>query len=304
VAHGLDADVSMLEKILPGGLLPEDKARIYAARDAALRSGNKTLVDSTIASIISDRGKPETAAYHQLRSQGLSPLEAQEKIKTLTQHDPITAMGLWHQAFVSEKGREPNQSEVVAYQRSIAPSTAMAGTNRSDKSYQYSNGELDKLEAPIASAVQRLGRLQDTLDQKSPQADALIAPELLTVMAGGQGSGLRMNEAEIYRIVGGRSKWQSLQASINQWATDPKAARSITAEQDTQIRSLVSAVNDKLIAKSKALQDARDALLNSDDPQVHRRAVNDARQRLLGIDSGASGGLKLKRVSPNVVVEQ
>jgi hypothetical protein len=63
--------------------------------------------------------------------------------------------------------------------------------------------------------VPRFGRLRDTLNQKSPQADALVAPELLTVIAGGQGSGLRMNEAEIARSVGGRSHLEDLKAALN-----------------------------------------------------------------------------------------
>lgn len=300
--YGIDAHVTALDKSLH--LLPEERAAIYNARDEALRSGNPAIAHKALADVVASRGKPETAAYSELRNKGLSPLQAQERLKTLTQHDPITAFGQWHQAFVSETGKEPNRAEILAYQRSVAPSAATAGTSRSDKSYQYNNGELDKLQNPIDTAVQRLGRLQDTLDQKSPQADALIAPELLTVMAGGAGSGLRMNEAEISRIVGGRSNWESLKAAANKWSLDPKEARSITPEQDTQIRALVSEVNNKLLAKQKALQEARDSLLNSDDPKIHRQAVNDARQRLLGIDSGSSGGLKLKRVSPNVVVEQ
>ncbi len=87
--------------------------------------------------------------------------------------------------------------------------------NRLDRSYQFNSTQLDKLAKPIEDQASRLERLQTTINQQTPQADALLAPELLTVMAGGQGSGLRMNEAEIPRVVGGRSNFESLKAALN-----------------------------------------------------------------------------------------
>src|ERR1051326_230465 len=108
------------------------------------------------------------------------------------------------------------------------------GDARTDKSYQFSVGELDKVGKPITDAVARFGRLQDTIPKKPPQADALVAPELLTVMAGGAGSGLRMNEAEISRVVGGRSNLESLKAALNKWSLNPSQALSNTAAQRSE----------------------------------------------------------------------
>ncbi len=161
-----------------------------------------------------------------------------------------------------------------------------AESGRADKSYQLQSGRLDKIRQPIDQIIQRVGRLNDTLDQKSPQGDALVAPELLSIMSGGQGSGLRMNEAEIARIVGGRSAWESLKASAQHWSTDPSSARSITADQDKQIRALVGAVHTKLASKQKIMDDAEEALLASDDPKEHRQIVVDARKKLDAIDAG------------------
>ena len=168
-----------------------------------------------------------------------------------------------------------------------------AGDARSDKSFQYNQGELDKLTNPISQLTMRMGRMQDTLNQGSPQADALVGPELLTVMAGGQGSGLRMNEAEIARVVGGRSNWESLKASINKWQLDPSKANSITPDQRQQIRALVKTVSDKLNSKQEILNQAAGDLVNSDDPKEHRRIVQKARLGLNSIDEGnqaAQGG--------------
>ena len=168
-----------------------------------------------------------------------------------------------------------------------------SGDARSDKSFQYNQGELDKLTNPISQLTMRMGRMQDTLNQGSPQADALVGPELLTVMAGGQGSGLRMNEAEIARVVGGRSNWESLKASINKWQLDPSKANSITPDQRQQIRALVKTVSDKLNSKQEILNQAAGDLVNSDDPKEHRGIVQKARLGLNSIDEGnqaAQGG--------------
>lgn len=165
------------------------------------------------------------------------------------------------------------------------------GTERSDKSYQYNSGSLDKVGAPVDQAIQRMGRLRDTLAQGTPQADALVAPELLTVMAGGAGSGLRMNEAEISRIVGGRSNWESLKAAANKWSLDPKTANSITPDQRTQIHKLVEEVNKKLVAKQAVINEAHDSLLDSDDPKEHRRIVGDAKKKLDAVDQGQGSAL-------------
>jgi hypothetical protein len=178
------------------------------------------------------------------------------------------------------------EEKTVAPYATAAAQAPQKGTERSDKSFQYNNGALDKVATPIDQANQRMGRLKDALDQNTPQADALIAPELLSVMAGGAGSGLRMNEAEISRIVGGRSKWESLQAAINQWSLDPKAALSITPEQRQEIRALAKTVQDKLVAKEKIIDESRNGLIDSDDPKEHRRIVAETKKKLDKIDAG------------------
>lgn len=171
-------------------------------------------------------------------------------------------------------------------QASQRPERSGAGDARADKSYQLQSTRLDKVRLPIEQLQSRLTRLQDTLNQHNPQADALVAPELLTVMAGGQGSGLRMNEAEIARIVGGRSVWENLKGSIQHWSTDPASARSITPDQDKMIRALVDTVHQKLNAKQQIIDRAEEELLNSDNPHDHRQVVINARKQVDAIDAG------------------
>ncbi len=177
----------------------------------------------------------------------------------------------------------------------VAPPTATATDSRLDRSYQYHRTALDKLAKPLEDQQQRMGRLIETLNQGSPQADALVAPELLTVMAGGQGSGLRMNEAEISRVVGGRSKWESLKAAMQQWALDPAKANSITPEQRAQMRALVSAVHEKSQHALGIVNEAGDRLIDAPDVMSHRQVISNARKQLqqlyeVGNGTPAPGG--------------
>lgn len=156
---------------------------------------------------------------------------------------------------------------------------------RSDRSYQFHSTRIDKLRAPIEQKMERISRLEDTLDQGTPQADALVAPELLSVMAGGQGSGLRMNEAEIARIVGGRDKWQDLKAKLDAYRLDPNKGFAITPEQRQQVRALFDAVKERTSKKMAAIDEESANLINTDDAHEHRKIYNRLQQRLNEADS-------------------
>lgn len=172
-----------------------------------------------------------------------------------------------------------------------------ANFRKGQQSYQFHAGELDRLAKPIEESVARFSRLQDTLNQNTPQADALVAPELLSVMAGGQGSGLRMNEAEIARIVGGRSKWESLKADINKWQLDNKKANSITPEQRQEIRALTAEVGKRLSAKQDLITGARQGLAGTNDPMEHRTIMSGLHEKLLDTD-------KVQQVGNNSAARQ
>lgn len=151
---------------------------------------------------------------------------------------------------------------------------------RRTQSYDASVKELDALHKPIADRADRLSRLQDSLNQRTPQADALLAPELLTAMAGGQGSGVRMSEAEMARIVGGRSNWETLKATLNKWSLDPSKALSVTDAQRDQMRALVKALGERTQQQLTYLNEARRSLVDAPDANAHRKIMADTQQRL------------------------
>lgn len=162
-----------------------------------------------------------------------------------------------------------------------------------DRSYEHRKGELVKLLSPVEAQAERMSRLIESVNQHTPQADALIAPELLTAMAGGQGSGLRMTEAEISRIVGGRTHWESLKAAANKWSTDPTKGLSITDDQRKQITSLAQAMHDRIQRKLKIGNDAASHLTDAKTVKEHRDILDDARRQLTAeTDMGTVGESK------------
>lgn len=167
-----------------------------------------------------------------------------------------------------------------------------ARQSRMDRSYEAETRRIEVLRKPLSERVERISRLIDTIDQQSPQADALIAPELLTAMAGGMGSGLRMNEAEIARIIGGRSNWEGLKAWANKWQIDPAKAVSLTTAQRGQVRTLVAAVADRVTRKLQMIDAANDVLLDAPDVEAQRRIRSQLQRQLdaIGLETGGGTG--------------
>lgn len=157
---------------------------------------------------------------------------------------------------------------------------------RTDRAYAQSKADLDKLRNPLEQQSDRMSRLVESINQRTPAADALIAPELLTVIAGGQGSGVRMTEAELSRIIGGRSKIEGLKAALNEWRLDPTKALSITDDQRRQIGQLVDAVRSKATKKMAVLDAATNALIDAADVDTQRKVVAKAHKDLQDISTG------------------
>ena len=191
-------------------------------------------------------------------------------------------------------------SDRMTFEKQLHPKdTSGREEARGDRSYQWHAGRIDKLREPVAARMERVSRLEDTLNQSTPQADALVAPELLSVMAGGQGSGLRMNEAEIARIVGGRTNWETLKAKLGAWQTDPNKGFALTPDQREQTRALFGAVKDRVSKKMAAIDEESENLSGTDSAAEHRRIYNRLQKRLSDIDAGTSQGGQVVVTDPN-----
>lgn len=190
----------------------------------------------------------------------------------------------------------------------VEPKTPASNDAQNQRSYQYTASQLESLRKPLADRADRISKAIEVIGQQTPQADALAAPAIMTAIVGGSGSGLRMNEAEISRIVGGRSKWETLKASLNQWSLDPSKALAITPDQRQQMRALIGVINDRTQQQIAALEDAQQSLVDAPDTISHRRILADAHKKLDGIMSSVSpsgaGSSKQTKKTANGTIEK
>lgn len=269
-----------------GGQGPGLKPQLQSLRVRALDAAPDALLTST-----ADPSNPlsQPAAYGRGATEAdvnKTQLEARQ-----ARQDAETERG-HREAEAQRRATEANTEAYRGARLQQPKDTSAADNGRMDRSYTSANSSLEALRKPLADQAERFGRLTDTINQHSPQADALIAPEMLTVMAGGIGSGLRMNEAEIARIVGGRSNFESLKAQLNKWSLNPKEALSVTESQRGQIRDLMKAVGDKSSKRLAILNQASQDLIDAPDVGTHRRIVAQARKAIddIGLAAGDSGG--------------
>lgn len=157
--------------------------------------------------------------------------------------------------------------------------------NRSDRNYQFNVKELDTERKPLEATMQKISAGMSNINLNSAQADAFLAPQILTLSAGGAGSGLRMNEAEINRVLAGRTTWEAIQAAANKYRLDPQHAQ-IPVEQRQAMKDILDAAMQKGTLKSSVISWADQQLINNDDVKAQRTAVATARQLLTAIDEG------------------
>ncbi len=260
------------------------------------------LEERNVTSEIQARENPKPAAPHFSSSpQGIYNEQTGDVVrpapaapKTMTPVDNMTVDGKHTPLLKDSEGnfydattRQPIKGQLGVYEKPA--DTEGQNQRRTDSSYDRRNADLDKQAQPVSDSIQRVGRLMDTIDNGSPLADSVTAPELMVVMAGGQGSGVRITSAEINSIVGSQSKLEQLKAALKQYSTNPNEANKILEPMRGQIRAIVGKVHEKLQAKEQIIEDARQRLIDADDVKEQRQIVADMKKQLAAVDSGGGG---------------
>jgi hypothetical protein len=159
---------------------------------------------------------------------------------------------------------------------------AHTATEQTGKVYDNYSKQVDKVKDPVDAIGARAGLAIKNLDLKDKAADALVAPEILTLAAGGQGSGLRMNEAEIQRIVGGRDVWDTLKSKINYLRTKGGTFDDV---QRAQLKQIATYIADRSSAISSVLDVTRENMLaGQSDESAVRKSYNDGKKVVSNIE--------------------
>jgi hypothetical protein len=170
--------------------------------------------------------------------------------------------------------------------KTLAPDVRAAESEklRLQNLYTFGEKQLDDVEKPVRELVTRLANLKDAIEIRSPQADTLLAPEVLSVFAGGTGSGLRMTESEIARVVGGNTVWQRLKNRLNDWQLDPKKGLKIDDAQRDQMRDILKVARDRAAQKMDLIAEGRQGMIDADTDKVLKQTLADTKKKIAGID--------------------
>lgn len=231
-----------------GGQIEDENVKIPAGTDMG-----------TTKTLVSQKFRDMAARLHD---------ESTQKVQGMKGDTAETVQGMKNQAAAAKGAAKP------------------ASDKDTDQSYNTQIKRLDSTRKPIDDAAARLARLGSSLNLKTPQADAEIAPQLMVAMAGGAGSGVRITQAEIDRTEGGRSGWENMKARIQHWNSDPSQALSLTDTQRNQMRQMVKMVNDKVTSKQAILNSAEQGLTNAKNKSEHRQIMADLHKQLEAVDSG------------------
>lgn len=218
---------------------------------------------------------------------GKKLLEGGPKPKTLDQQiaeaqpgSPAYREAMTKKAQEAAATRDPLAAAALASNRASLDQSRKDA--RTDRSYQFNKGELDKLAKPLMDQNDNLAKLDEVVTQRTPQADALIAPAMLKLMVGGQGSGVRITKGEIEAVTGGRSGFENLKAAFEHWNPDSGKALSITEAQRGQIQQLMALAKERIAGKVNAINEANRALVDAGNVEDHRKILSGLQLTLNG----------------------
>ena len=290
------AEATALGDQLPAGtFLPEDDAAVATMQQGG-RGGLLTAQDAGMGTAFQGpmpTGEtPQSVANNRPKGY-LKTASAKQQQDAATRQDRLD----------DNKRQDARDAELARHDRAMEGTAAAAAQNkanpndaRGDRSYQYHMSQVDKIGNPIADRLTRLQRLKESIAAGSAIADSVTAPELVTAIAGGQGSGVRITQAELNAVIGARGTVDTLKQGIQRMAT----GESLTPEQRRQIGALADVVAAREAKRAAAVDAARVALMGSNDPMEHRKIYTDMQAALSSAGQPASGsGGMVEMVAPD-----
>lgn len=114
--------------------------------------------------------------------------------------------------------------------------------------------DLGAEDTKLSADLERVDRAQKVLNSPNFLSDAIAAPEVLQIMAGGMGSGLRMTDAELNRVNGAQSKLDQLRGELAKYGIG--APKTLQDDIRKNMKALVDTVKQARERKAKLLEDA------------------------------------------------
>jgi hypothetical protein len=179
-----------------------------------------------------DQGDPradEIANMYEAEGLGLKPAPGQfSKAGAASKHrvifDPVKKTyldGITQKPVTDQADLENAQVDRAAEPKDhSAQNAAQAARVQAVREHAYSEFK-DSLK-PLTDRIDRADKLQTSLDSHTDIADSTIAEQLVTLTAGGNGSGIRISQPMIDQVLNkSRTKWDSFEQALKLWNVAP-----------------------------------------------------------------------------------
>lgn len=238
----------------------EELARQREAKLGEAIAGSKTRAEATAAALAA--GVP----YAQVDDVINAYMGKTGAGKTRIQYDPVKGK------YFDAKGQEVTDVPAdAAIDRRAEPKDHSASdavreqakTNHVDSIREHAYAEVKDRAKPVLDKIERINKMETSLNQNTNIADSTIAEQLVTLTAGGTGSGVRISQPMIEQVLGkSRTKWEDFSQALKRWETAPpkdKANVSLffTPDQRTALHNLGRAYRQEANRTHKVILDAR-----------------------------------------------
>jgi hypothetical protein len=174
---------------------------------------------------------------------------------------------------LGESGEKPPTVNVNAGVSALDRESKQFGAPH-QKSLDASNAQLEK----IADARAMING--------NAEAQGLGIPKVLTALVGGQGTGVRITQAELESIAHARGISGDVEGTINKWS----GKGALSQQQQKQLTQIMDDVKARLLQKQAIASDTLDTINGATTREQIIAADKAARKRLSDLETGGNGG--------------
>lgn len=256
----------------PGQKVPPEKYTDYAnAATNAKKEADERQVQETAATLVAKKNGitlvPGKSAYDQL------PPELQLQATTKA------AMAKENPALIQNTlatGESNRQSAAMVRQNA---ETAQADRETASLTRSYQTGQ-----TAVQAQMERITEAQQMLNSGNAETQTLAVPKVLTALLSGQGSGIRITQAELNSI----AKARGIAGNVYGWIQKAGSGKSLTPDQNTQLQGILQDVGRRLNQKMQVASHTIDQIQNAPDRAGRIAADQTGRKNLNSMESGGS----------------
>lgn len=249
---------------------------------------------NAVQSVINSGGDPTQDPVVQHLSDAITQIQKQPTAKPANKTVPLEINGKPHQVLIDE-----GTGQTVRDLGETGEKPPTVNVNAGNAALDRESSRFAKTwETASTSANAQLDKISDAESMISGNAtsQALGIPKLLTALVSGQGSGVRITQAELNSIAKARGLAADVEGTIRKWS----GQGSLTPEQQKQAVGILEDVKQRIIQKQQIANEALDRINTGGSRDDIIKADKEARDKLGSFERGQtqSGGQMIRARDP------